>query len=110
MASSFNIKSVHREGKAELKIGIDENAKIIDGIGKEVIIKNEDGTPAILSNLNINCIPENANENNKLVTEEDLRKMVDQIQKAIQSTNDTLEALNQLASIVGTDDSDDSND
>jgi len=49
MASVYNLKGVHKDGKAELKIGLDENSKIIDGVGKEIIFKNDDDSPAIIS-------------------------------------------------------------
>lgn len=101
MASNFNIKSVHRDGKSELKIGVDENAKIIDGIGKEILIKNEDGSPAKIAVENIPYMPENISENNKLVTQSDLEKMKTEILKAYKAQAESLEALMNLEKIVG---------
>lgn len=101
MASVFNLKGVHRDGKSELKIGVDENAKIIDGIGDEIIFKNDDGTPARISLENFPFLPNNVNEKNKLVSQEDLQKIVNQIQTAIQSTNETMQSLLDLSKIVG---------
>ena len=94
MASKFNIKTVHCDGKSELKIGIDENAKIIDGIGNEFLIKNEDGTPAKISTENIPFMPEDVSEDNKLVSQKDLKKMMENIQ-------DIIDAADNLAKIVG---------
>ena len=51
MASSFNVKSVHRDGKSELRIGLDENAKIIKGNEDEVYFTNTDGTPYMYEDL-----------------------------------------------------------
>lgn len=94
MASSYNLKSVHRDGKSELKIGIDKTAKIIEGTEKELHIKNADGTNAVISRENIPCIPSNASEKNKLVTQEDLKAMLENI-------TDIIESANALAKIVG---------
>lgn len=94
MASNFNIKSVHRDGKSELKIGVDENAKIIDGIGKEILIKNEDGSPAKIAAENIPYMPEDVSEENRLVSQKDLKEMMQNIQ-------DIIDATNNLAKIVG---------
>lgn len=101
MASNFNIKSVHRDGKTELKIGVDENSKIINGIGNKIIINNTDGTPAIISNYNIPCIPNDASEDNKLVTQDDLKKMMKNINDAINSMQDAMDSIQTLAHIVG---------
>lgn len=101
LASSFNVKSVHRDGKAELKIGIDSNTKILDGIGDYLLVKNEDGTPAKISNVNIIGMPENVSESNKLVTQADLKEMMKKVNSALESTNETISALKELASIVG---------
>ena len=101
MASSFNAKAVHRDGKAELKIGIDDNAKIIDGMGNEILFKNVDGTPATISAENIPFIPKDVDENNKLITENDLKKMMKNINDAISNMQDAMDALYQLAEIVG---------
>ena len=94
MASKFNIKTVHKDGKSELTIGIDENAKTIDGIGNEVFISNEDGSPAKISKENIVGMPENVSDDNKLVTQKDLRDMMKNIQ-------DIIDSANELARIVG---------
>ena len=94
MASKFNIKTVHKDGKAELTIGLDENAKTIDGIGNEVLITNEDGTAAKIAKSNIIGMPDNVSEENKLVTQKDLRDMMKNIQEII-------DAANELAKIVG---------
>lgn len=94
MASSFNVKSVHKDRKSELTIGLDENSKTIEGIGKEILIKNKDGTDAIIAKENIPGMPDNASEKNKLVTQEDLKKMMSNIQGIIDSAN-------ELAKIVG---------
>lgn len=101
MASSFNVKSVHRDGRAELKIGVDENAKIIEGQGDEVIFRKQDGSPAMISVYNIPYIPENANENNKLVTQDDLKKMMKSINEAMDSMQDAMASLVELSKIVG---------
>lgn len=101
MASSFNAKAVHRDGKAELKIGIDSNSKTINGVGDEVLIKNEDGTPAKISIYNVPYIPESASEDNKLVTQDDLKKMMKNINDAITNMQDAMDSLMQLAEIVG---------
>lgn len=101
MASNFNIKSVHKDGKSELKIGVDSNAKIISGIDNQVIFQNTDGTPALISSYNIPCIPIDADENNKLVTQEDLKKMMKNINEAMSSMQDAMDSLIELAQIVG---------
>ena len=94
MASNFNIKSVDREGKSELKIGVDENAKIIDGIGNEIIIKNEDGSPSKIASENIPYMPDDVSEENRLVSQKDLKEMMKNIE-------DIIDATNNLAKIVG---------
>lgn len=101
MASIFNLKGVHKDGKAELKIGIDENSKTIDGIGNQVIFKNEDGSSAIISAENIPYMPENASEDNKLVTQKDLQDMSKKIIEAMKAQAESLNALAELAKIVG---------
>ena len=100
MASTFNTKAVHKDGKAELKIGIDDNAKIIDGVGDEFIIKNSDGTNAKIAKENIPYIPDNASDKNKLVTQDDLKSMMKNIKDIISSAN-------ELAKIVCTLDDED---
>ena len=94
MASKFNVKTVHKDGKAELTIGVDENAKTIDGIGNKIIIKNEDGSAAKIAKENIIGMPENVSDENKLVTQKDLNDMMKNIQ-------DIMNAANELAKIVG---------
>lgn len=95
MASSFNAKAIHRDGKAEIKIGLnDDNVKIIEGIGTEFLIKNNDGTSAHIAKENIIGMPENVSEKNKLVTQKDLSDMMKNIQ-------DIFEATTNLAKIVG---------
>lgn len=102
MASTWNVKTLHKDGKAEVKIGIDENAKIIEGEGKEVVIKNTDGTSAKISKENIPGMPDDVSDENKLVTEADLIKMKQEILKGIKSQADSLQSLLELAKIVGT--------
>ena len=68
MASTFNAKKVHKDGKAELTIGLDENAKIIDGEGSTLKIRNIDGTDAKIAKENIPGMPDNVSETNKLIT------------------------------------------
>ena len=94
MASKFNIKSVHKDGKSELTIGVDENAKTIDGVGNEIKITNADGSDAKIAKENIPGMPSNVSDKNKLVTQEDLKKMMDSIP-------DIMAAANELAQIVG---------
>lgn len=101
MASVYNLKGVHKDGKAELKIGLDENSKIIDGVGKEIIFKNDDDSPAIISIQNMPYIPEDANEKNKLVTQKDLQDMSRKLYEAMRAQNESMEALIELAKIVG---------
>ena len=97
MASTFSVKKVHRDGKTELTIGIDENAKTIDGIGKEIIIRNVDGSPAKIANENIVGMPENVSETNKLVTQEDVNKMMAKINNAIRYQDESMQELLELA-------------
>ena len=94
MASKFNVKTVHKDGKSELTIGVDENAKTIDGVGDTLVIKNADGSDAKIAKENIVGMPSNVSETNKLVTQEDLKKMMDNIK-------DIMQAANELAQIVG---------
>lgn len=101
MASSFNVKSVHRDGRAELKVGLDDNSKIFSGQGDEVIIRNNDGSPAVISVYNIPYMPENVNENNKLVTQDDLRAMMEKVKEAMDSMEDAMSSLMELSQIVG---------
>ena len=101
MASTFSVKKVHRDGKTELTIGVDENAKTIGGFGKEIIIKNVDGSPAKIANENIVGMPENVSETNKLVTQEDLNKMMVKINNAIKYQDESMKELLELAKIVG---------
>lgn len=97
MASTFNAKTVHKDGKAELKIGIDKNAKILEGNENILVIKNSDGSRAELSTQNIPCIPEDATKDNPLVTQKDL----DEMKKYI---GEIISAANSLARIVGSSD------
>lgn len=101
MASSFNVKAVHRDGKAELKVGLDNNSKIFNGNGNEILISNEDGSPATISVYNIPYMPENVSEENKLVTQDDLKKMMKTINEAMTSMQDAMGSLMELAAIVG---------
>lgn len=94
MASTFNTKCVHKDGKSELKIGIDENSKIIDGNGKIVKITNNDGTDAKIAKENIIGMPENVSETNKLVTQEDLKQMM-------KNVSEIMESAKELAKILG---------
>lgn len=94
MASTFNAKCVHKDGKAELKIGIDKNAKIIDGDGQTVTFKNIDGSDAKIDKKNIIGMPDNVSETNKLITQDDLKSMMKEI-------NDIMESAKALARIVG---------
>lgn len=103
MASNFNIKSVHKDGKSELKIGMDENAKIIKGNEEIVFFENTDGSPAIISSFNIPCIPIDASEDNKLVTQEDLKKMMKNVNDAISSMQEAMGSMKELAQILGMD-------
>lgn len=87
MASSFNAKAIHRDGKAEVKIGLnDNNVKIIEGIGDEFLIKNIDGSSAKIAKENIIGMPESVSEKNKLVTQKDLQDMMKNIQDIIDAT------------------------
>lgn len=101
MASTFNAKIIHKDGKAEIKLGIDENAKIIEGSKNKIIFKNQDGTDAKIAKENIPFIPESASEENRLVTMEDLNLMKREITKAYKSQLESLQALTELAKIVG---------
>ena len=101
MASNFNIKSVHRDGKTELKIGVDETAKIISANHDEVLFSNSDGTSAIISLYNIPCIPMDAGEDNKLVTQNDLKKMMKNINDAMNNMQEAMDSMMELAQIVG---------
>lgn len=94
MASSINAKSIHRDGKSKVMIGLDENSKILEGSGKTLKITNNDGSAAKISNENIIGMPDNVSDRNKLVTQEDLKKMMKNIE-------DIIESANQLAKIVG---------
>ena len=94
MASNFNMKAAHRDGKTEFTIGIDENAKIIDGIGEEILISNKDGSPAKIAKENIPYMPENVSETNRLVTQQDLKDMMENI-------SNIMNAAEKLAIIVG---------
>ena len=101
MASVFNLKGVHKDGKAELKIGLDKNAKIIDGEGNEIVFRNDDGTPAKISKENLPFIPDNLSEKNCLVTQEDLKQIIKYVNDALKSVSDAEIALNELSKIVG---------
>lgn len=94
MASTFNAKKVHKDGKSELTIGVDENAKTLDGIGNTLSIKNADGTNAKIAKENIPFLPDNVSETNKLVTQEDLKEMMTELTNIMESTI-------KLAKIVG---------
>lgn len=94
MASTFNTKCVHKDGKSELKIGIDENSKIIDAMGKIVKITNNDGSDAKIAKENIIGMPENVSETNKLVTQEDLKQMM-------KNVTEIMESAKELAKILG---------
>lgn len=94
MASTLNAKTIHRDGKAEVKLGLDENAKILEGEGKAFIIKNADGSDAKIAKENIIGMPDNASDENKLVTQSDLRAMMTNIK-------DIIDSANELAKIVG---------
>jgi len=94
MASKFNIKSVHKDGKSELTIGVDENAKTLDGVGDTLVIKNNDGSNAKLAKENLPFVPEDASEDNKLVTQQELKAMMRNIR-------DIIDSANELAKIVG---------
>ena len=96
MASTFNAKKVHKDGKSELTIGIDENAKTIDGIGDTLKITNADGTATKIAKENIVGMPENVSETNKLVTQEDLNKI-------IKGVTEIMESAKELAKILGLD-------
>lgn len=96
MASSFNAKCVHKDGKTELKIGIDESAKIVNADGEVIQFKNSDGTDAKIDKKNIVGMPENVSDENKLITQADLRKMIKEI-------TDIIDSAKTLASIVGVD-------
>lgn len=94
MASSINAKSIHRDGKSRIMIGVDENSKTLEGDGKILKITNKDGSAAKISNENIIGMPDDVSEKNRLVTQEDLKKMMKNIE-------DIIESANQLAKIVG---------
>ena len=94
MASKFNAKQVSWDGKTKLILGEDENSKIIEGKDNEFIIKNTDGSYAFIAPENIPGMPDNVNEDNKLVTQNDLKEMMKNI-------NDIIESANNLAKIVG---------
>lgn len=96
MASSFNAKCVHKDGKTELKIGIDESAKIVNADGEVIQFKNSDGTDAKIDKKNIVGMPENVSDENKLITQADLRKMIKEI-------TDIIDSAKTLANIVGVD-------
>lgn len=102
MASTLNAKTIHRDGKAEIKLGLDNNAKILEGKGNELIIENTDGTPAKIAPENIVGMPEGVSDTNKLVTQADLKRMYDLI-------NDIKDSAEELGRIVGGIDGDDSN-
>lgn len=94
MASTLNAKTIHRDGKAEIKLGLDNNAKILEGEGNELVIKNTDGTDAKIAKENIIGMPFNVSEENKLVTQSDLKAMMANIK-------DIIDSANELAKIVG---------
>lgn len=94
MASSFNAKCVHKDGRTELKIGVDENAKIIDANGKVIQFKNTDGTKAKIDKNNIIGMPENVSDTNKLITQEDLKNMIKEVV-------DIMDSAKALAKILG---------
>lgn len=96
MASNFNVKSVHRDGRTELKIGVDENAKIIDADGKVIQFKNTDGSDAKIDKHNIVGMPENVSDSNKLITQDDLKYMMKEILEIMDSAK-------TLAKIIGLD-------
>jgi len=75
MASNFNVKKISWDGKAKVILGDDDNSKIIEGSGEEFIIKNADGSDAKIAKENIPFMPEDASEENKLLTENDKTKL-----------------------------------
>lgn len=101
MASTLNAKTIHRDGKAELKLGLDNNSKILEGEGTEFIIKNADGTNAKIAKENIVGMPDNVSEKNKLVTQNDLNKMANEIHKALAAQAESMQSIIHLAKIVG---------
>lgn len=94
MASSFNAKCVHKDGKTELKIGVDENAKIIDADGKTIQFKNTDGSNAKIDKNNIVGMPDNVSETNKLITHDDLKNVMKEV-------IDIIDSAKTLAKILG---------
>lgn len=96
MASSFNIKCVHRDGKTELKIGMDESAKIIDADKEIIQFKNADGTDAKIDKKNIIGMPDDVSEDNKLITQKDLKNMAKNLM-------DIMESTKELAAVLGLD-------
>lgn len=94
MASKFNARQISWDGKAKVILGEDENSKVIEGNGEEFIIKNLDGTDAKIAKENIPYLPKDVSETNKLVTQNDLKEMMKNI-------NDIIESANNLAKIVG---------
>ena len=53
MASTLNAKTVHKDGKTELKIGLDKDSKILEGHEGTLTIKNADGSDAKIARENI---------------------------------------------------------
>jgi len=94
MASNFNMKCAHKDGKSQLTIGVDENSKTIEGINDELIIKNKDGSAAKISKENIPGMPDDVSEENKLITQKDLQEMFKNI-------SDIMDSAGKLAEIVG---------
>ena len=100
MASTLNVKTIHRDGKAEIKLGLDNNSKIFEGEGNELLVKNIDGTPAKIDKKNIIGRPDTVSEKNKLVTQDDLNKMAIEIHKALSAQAESMQSILQLAKIV----------
>lgn len=94
MASSINAKIIHRDGKSQVKLGLDENSKVLEGNGNILQIKNVDGSNAKIAKENIPGMPDNVSEKNKLVTQDDLRAMMKNISEIIENAN-------ELAAIIG---------
>lgn len=95
MASSINAKVIHRDGKANIKLGLDEtNSKILKGDGDFLKIENSDGSSAKISAENIPFIPDDLSDENRLVSQKELREMMKNIK-------DIMDAASELAKIVG---------
>jgi hypothetical protein len=94
MASTFNAKTIHKDGKTELRIGLDDNSKILEGNKDELIIKNPDGSDAKIAKENIVGMPNDVSEENKLVTQKDLEAMLDEIKNITTSAQNLSNILN----------------